>query len=131
MDDIVYNSIMKLFVEPPNMDLPIDKYFTKQEECRLLASDSDNPITDATMVLQLTTHMSATGIINRSVTKFKRQGKPEKTWTKGKTWFRRDLKAIADKAKGAGIEPGYQDNMGIKTPSPQEEARDEVAAGMR
>ena len=44
MDDIVYNSIIKSFAEPPDMDLPIDKYFTKQEECRLLASDSDNPI---------------------------------------------------------------------------------------
>ena len=83
------------------------------------------------MVLQLTTHMSGKGIINRSVTKFKHQGKPEKTWTKGKTWFRRDLKAIVDEAKGAGIEPGYQANMVIKTPSPQDEARDEVTAGMR
>ena len=61
MDNIFYNSMTKLFAEPPDMDLPIDKYFTKKEECRLLASDSDNPITDATMVLQLTTHMSATG----------------------------------------------------------------------
>ena len=131
MDDIVYNSITKSFAEPPDMDLPIDKYFTKQEECRLLASDLDNPITDVAMVLQLTTHMSATGIIKRSVTKFKRQGKPEKTWTKGKTWFRRDLKVITDEVKGSGIEPGYQANMGIKTLSLQDEARDEVAAGMR
>ena len=59
MDDIVYNSITKSFAEPPDMDLPIDKYFTKQEECRLLASNSDNPITDATMVLQLTTHIDS------------------------------------------------------------------------
>ena len=50
---------------------------------------------------------------------------------KGKTWFRRDLKAISDEAKGAGIEPGYQANMSIKTPSPQDEARNDVPAGMR
>ena len=50
MDDIVYNSMTKLFAEPPDMYLPIDKYFTKPEECRLLASDSDNPITDATVL---------------------------------------------------------------------------------
>ena len=131
MDNIVSNTITKFFAEPPDMDLPLDKYFTKQEECRLLASDSDNPITNATMVLQLTTHMSATGIINRSVTRFKRQGKPEKTWMKGKTWFRRDLKTISDESKGAGIEPGYQANMSIKNPSPQDEARNDVAAGMR
>ena len=39
--------------------------------------------------------------------------------------------AISDEAKGAGIKPGYQANMSIKNPSPQDKARDEVAAGMR
>ena len=29
MDNLVYNEIMKRFVEPTDMDLPIDKYFTK------------------------------------------------------------------------------------------------------
>jgi hypothetical protein len=79
MDKIVYNNIMKSFVEPPAIDLPIEKYFITQEECRLLASDSANPITNPEMVLQLTPHMSATGIINISITKFKHQGTPEKT----------------------------------------------------
>ena len=134
MDDLVYNDIMKRFSEPPDMDLPIDKYFTKQDECYLLASDSDNPITDAAMVLQLTTHMAATGMINRSVTKFKRQAKPERTWKKGKIWFRRDLKAISDEAKAAGVEMGYQANM-IKAPSARDtardEAREEIADGMK
>ena len=131
MDDLVYNDIMKKFAEPPDMDLPIDKYFTKQDECMLLASDSDNPITDAAMVLQLTTHMAATGMINRSVTKFKRQAKPDKTWKKGKIWFRHDLKAIADEAKAEGIEPGYQANMSAKSASARDEAREEIADGMK
>ena len=39
------------------MDLPIDKYFAKQDECRMLVADTENPITVATMVLQLTQHM--------------------------------------------------------------------------
>ena len=78
MDNLVYNDIMKRFSEPPDMDLPIDKYFTKQDKYMLLASDLDNPITDTSMVLQLNTHMAVTGTINRSVTKFKRQAEPEK-----------------------------------------------------
>jgi hypothetical protein len=131
MDDLVYNDIMKRFAEPPDMDLPIDKYFTKQDKCQLLASDSDNPISDAAMVLQLTTHMGATGMINRSVTKFKRQLKRDKTWIKGKIWFRRDLKAISDEAKAAGVEPGYQANMSVRSPSSRDEAREELAEGMR
>ena len=32
------------------MDLPIDKYYAKQEESRKLLSDTENPITDAAMV---------------------------------------------------------------------------------
>jgi hypothetical protein len=77
--------------------------------------------------------MSATGVIKRSITRFKYQGQgnPEKTWVKGKTWFRCDLKTIADKVKGASIKSGYQANMYIKTPSLQEESLDKVAAGMR
>ena len=122
---------MKRFAEPPDMDLPIDKYFTKQDKCMLLLSDSDNPISDAAMVLQLTTHMGTTGMINRSVTKFKRQAKPDKTWKKGKIWFRRDLKAIADEAKADGIKPGYQANMSGKASSPRDEAREDLAEGMR
>ena len=104
MNDLVYSGITKRFTEPPDMDLPISKYFTKQNRCILLASNSNSPISNATMVLQLTTHMCATGMINRSVTKFKRQAKPDKTWKKGKIWFHRNFKAIAGEAKAARIE---------------------------
>ena len=51
IDDLVYNDIIWTFTEPPDMDLPIDKYFTKQDKYMLLASNSDNTITDAAMVL--------------------------------------------------------------------------------
>ena len=88
----------------------------------LLASNSDNSITDTVMVLQLTTYIAVTGIFNRSVTKFKRQAKPEETRKKGKIWCRCNLKAIADEAKAAGIEPGYQANMSVKAPSARDEA---------
>ena len=57
MDDTVHERIMADFREPPNMDLPIDKYYAKQEECRIQVADSDNPITDAAMVQQLTQHL--------------------------------------------------------------------------
>ena len=84
MDNLVYNDIIKIFSEPPDIDLPINTYSTKQDECYRLANDSDNPITNAAMFPQVTFHMAATGMINRSVTKFKRQAKPERTWKKGK-----------------------------------------------
>ena len=57
MDDEVHRQIMANFQKPPNMDLPIDKYFAKQEVCCQLVADNKNTITDAVMVLQLTQHM--------------------------------------------------------------------------
>lgn len=78
MGDVVYQEMMKRFREQPNMDAPFNKYRTNEEECQLLSNDSKYPITKAAMVVQLTTHMSATGIVNRSVTKFRRQEKENK-----------------------------------------------------
>ena len=77
MDDVVYKELMARFREPPDMDVPIDKYFRKQEECQLISQDSDDPITEKGMVIQLTTHLSETGLINKQVTKFKKQTEPE------------------------------------------------------
>ena len=57
MNGLGYNTIMIRFAEPPNMDLLVDTYFMKQDKCQILASDSDNHISDTAMVLQLTTHM--------------------------------------------------------------------------
>ena len=57
MDDTVHSKIMETFREAPDLDVPIDKYFAKQEECQKLVVDTDNPINDAAMVLQLTQHL--------------------------------------------------------------------------
>ena len=39
MDDKVHRHIMLNFKKPPNMDLPINTYFAKQEECQKLVAD--------------------------------------------------------------------------------------------
>ena len=52
------------------MDLPIDTYFAKQEECKLLSMDSETLITDADMAQKLTTHMGKTGLVSRPTLKF-------------------------------------------------------------
>ena len=131
MDNLVYNKTMKRFTELPDNDLPLNKYFTKQDECQLIASNFDNLISSASMVLQLTTYMGATEMINRSVTKVKHQVKPDKTWKKSKTWFLCDLKAIIDKATVTGIEPGYQSNMSVNVPLTRYGAREELTKWMR
>ena len=41
------------FEAPPNLSPLIDVYFHKQEECQRLAADSEIPISEAIMVLQV------------------------------------------------------------------------------
>ena len=139
MTDLVYQDIMKRFRQPPDMDSPIDRYFAKQEECRLLSQDSEDPITDKGMVIQLTTHMGETGLINKIVTKFRKQSDPAlKTWAKGKAWMRKALKELKDETKLAGQDGDYQANnvrcAPATKPAPADahiEARDEIAGQMR
>ena len=108
MDDIVTQKLMKRFREPPDMDAPIDKYYRKQEECLLFSQDSVDPITDNGMVLQLTTHMGESDIVNKSVTKFRNQTRAaDKTWAKGKVWFRKALREMKNEAKLAGQDVSY------------------------
>ena len=65
MDDHLVNKNMDKWRQPPDTDLPIDVYFAKQEECQRLARDSETPIDDPAMALMLTTHMGATGLVNK------------------------------------------------------------------
>ena len=41
MDDHLVNKNMDEWRQPPNLDLPINVYFAKQEECQRLARDSE------------------------------------------------------------------------------------------
>jgi len=132
MDDAVYNELMTRFREPPNFDEPIDIYFQKQHKCKLLSQDSIDPITDGGLVIQLTTHMSASGLINSSVTKFKNLPlSADKTWEKAKAWMRRALKEKQTESKLEGADASYQANATLRKSDAREEARDEIAGQMR
>ena len=63
MTNTVYKYLMKRVRQLPDMNVTIDKYFTKQEECRLLSQESDDTITNKGMVIQLTIHMGETGLL--------------------------------------------------------------------
>ena len=71
LDDPVINRTMERFNDPPDMDLPIDAYFRKQEECQEIAEGLDIKITDEMMAQKLTTHMGKKGLIGSSNYKFK------------------------------------------------------------
>ena len=117
------------------MDAPIDKYFRKQQECRLRSQDSDDPITDKGMVIQLTTRLGQTGLINKQVTKFRNQtDTADKTWDNAKKWFRKALKELRDEARLEGADTAFKANTAIKPATAKtayNEARDEIAGQMR
>ena len=128
MDDAVHAKIMEDFRKAPNMDLPIDKYFAKQEECKKLVADTDNPISDAGMVLQLTQHLGRIASLNRKVVKFKKRSDPaDRTWAKGKEYFRECIEDLEDENVLLGAEPNMQANAATNTSTIEDKVRDEMA----
>ena len=61
INDGVLEQNKKEFQEPPNLSLPINVYFHKQERCRELAADGGVLISKPDLVLQLQIHMGQTG----------------------------------------------------------------------
>ena len=102
MDDKVHRIIIYDFQKPPNMDLPIDKDCAKEEECRMLVADTENLITDAAMVLQLTQHMGKVSPLTKKTVKFKKKNATLWTWKLAKEYFRDLIEDMDDKNKAMG-----------------------------
>ena len=75
---------MDRFLEKPDMDDELDIYYSKQEECLMIAKDSTAPICEADMVIQLVKHMGETGIFTKATVKFNKLPTVEQTWIKVK-----------------------------------------------
>ena len=127
MDDNVHETIMNEFQQPPDMDLPIDKYFAKQEKTRKLLADTENPITEATMVMQMTQHLGRVGSLGKKAVKFRKREKDRRTWALGKTYFREAIEDMEDENKAMGNEPGLQANAAVVA---EQNARDDIGEKM-
>ena len=131
MDDTVHSKIMETFREAPDLDVPIDKYFAKQEECQKLVVDTDNPINDAAMVLQLTQHLGKNASLSKLTVRFKKKASAERTWAKGKKYFRDCIEELEDITKEAGMEPSLQANSAVvKEEEIEDKVRQEIADKM-
>ena len=117
MDDPVINRNMERFNEPPDMDLSIDNYFSKQEECQEIAEDTDVKITDKMMVQKLTTHMGKTGLIGSDTYKFKQQQQSaDRTWKKANKWYRNALAKLKSINEKADLQTAFTaNNVTLKT----------------
>ena len=104
MDNEVHHHIILDFQQPPNMDLPIDKRFAKQEEYLKLVADNESSITDAAMVLQLTQHMGKIVLLTKKTVKFKKRAPELRTWIITKEYSRDLIASIDDKNRAMGTE---------------------------
>jgi len=52
------------FEKEPDMSVPLDVYYKKQERCQQIAIDGKVPISEEEMVLLLQIHMGQSGMVN-------------------------------------------------------------------
>ena len=107
------------FWQAPNMDLSIDKYFTKQRECQVQLADSDDPILDAAMVKQLAKHLGKAARLGRKIIKSEKREPVERTWTKAKKYFCNAIEDLEDENKAYEMEPGLQANIAAAPSQPK------------
>ena len=102
LDDHVLEDIMTVFAEPPDLAMPIDVYYAKQEECQRQAEASEDPIRDSDMVRMLQKHMGDSGTLTKKKIKFDKKPRADRTWANGKEFYREALEDIEEAAKCAG-----------------------------
>ena len=96
MDDVIHIAIMSQSREAADMELPIDKYFAKQEECRRLVADTENPITEAAMVMQINQHIRKIPGLGKRVIKFKKKPVNQRKWANAKTYYHEAVEDLKD-----------------------------------
>ena len=84
------------------------------EDCQNLAADGKVPITEAEMVVQLQTHLDATGMMNGKYLKWKSKPLHNRGWKPAKIWFRDTLNDIDAINKLTVGEAGLTANAAIR-----------------
>ena len=121
IDDEVLEHNKTQFDEAPDMSLPIDIYYRKQERCKQLASDGNVPISEADLVLKLQVHMGKSGMVNSAYTKWKQKSSVDRKWAPGKVFFRMAIKEAGNITKLAG-EKDFSANSITKIKNETQEA---------
>ena len=94
IDDTLLIKNKREFEEPPDLSRPIDVYFKNQEECQSLSADGEIPISEAEMVIQVHTHLGATGLINNKYLVWKKKAAVECKWAPAKKYFRAEVRNV-------------------------------------
>ena len=113
LDDhlVIFNK--KEFEEAPDFTRPIDIYYKRMEDFQKLVTDGEVPITEAKMVVQLQTHLGATGMMNGKYLKWKSKPLHNRGWKPAKIWFRNALNDVDAINKLTAGEAGLTANAAI------------------
>ena len=102
LHDHVLEDIMVVFAEPPDLSVPINVYYAKQEECQRQAEASGDPVKDGDMVRMLKKHMGDSRTLTKKKNKFDKKDKADRTWANGKEFYRGALEDLKKEATCAG-----------------------------
>ena len=111
MDDEVHTPIMESYRKAPDMDLPIGKHFVKRVKCRRLLADTEDLITETSMVMQMAQHLGKIAGLGGKLVKFKKKLAAARTWKYTKEFFCGTIEDPKDENKSVGVEPNYQANL--------------------
>ena len=126
IDDTLILKNRKEFEEAPDLLLPLDVYFKKQEDCQKLAADGEVPISETDMVLKLQTHVGSTGMINAKYATWKKKSLTNRRWKEGKKYFRAALKDVSEIIRLTTSESGLTANSTVKKDNIEEKVREEI-----
>ena len=126
LNDHLVISNKKEFEEAPDFTRPIDTYYKRMEDCQKLAADGEVPITKAKMVVQLQTHLGATGMMNGKYLKWKMKPINSRGWKPGKIWFRDALNDVDAINKLTAGEAGLTSNSAVGRSNSESLIRQEI-----
>ena len=112
------------FEAPPDLSHPINVYFQKEEKCQRLAADGETPISEAEMVLQVQTHLGATGIVNTKYLAWKKKAAAE--WDPANKYFRTALSNVVELSKITTGEASLTENAAVSNKSTKQQVREEI-----
>ena len=127
IDDTLLIKNKRDFEEPPDLNLPIEVYFKKQEQCQRLAADGKVPISEADIVMQVQTDLGATGLINTKCLAWKKKVAMERKWAPAKKYFCAAINNVKELNNLTTGEAGLTSNAGVSDKNTEQQVREEMA----
>ena len=115
------------FKAPPDLSGLINVYFKKQEEFQRLAADGKIPIIEAETVMQVQTHLGATGIVNTKYLAWKNKAAAELKWAPAKKYLCVAISDVEELNKLTTGEAGLTANAAVADKSINKKVCEEMA----